>query len=239
MQRCLNVIDMYHGNDIASKTGMSEPDVFKMLAANGVLAIIHKVSQGVNYSDPRYADRRKMVEDAGMLWGGYHFIDSSDAVAQSDHFLNIVNANNAAPCLVACDYENSTHQASLQQCMTFMREVDQGSQPGVQCVLYSGNLIRETLKPHAGGHQASDMQGVEYFFQQHRLWLAEYGPREQIPFPWDQPVIKSGNQVTPLPAPGVFLWQYTETGRMRPLHGFTDGNFFDGTMDELKARWLA
>jgi hypothetical protein len=98
-------------------------------------------------------------------------------------------------------------------------------------VLYSGNLIRETLKPHQGGFQNRDMHGVETFFQMHRLWLAEYGPKPQVPFPWDQPIAKSSNEATPLAAPGVWLWQFKSAA--------LDANFFDGDFETLKARWLS
>ena len=83
------------------------------------------------------------------------------------------------------------------------------------------------------------MAGIEGFFQQHRLWLAEYGPKEQVPYPWNLPIPNSANQSAQLPPPGVWLWQFTETGNVGPLPGKTDGNFFDGTADQLAARWLA
>lgn len=232
--RTINVIDMYHGNKINAGD-------FPALRNAGVYGIIHKCSQGLHFVDPMYTSRRAAAEAAGLLWGAYHFIDATDPVKQAEAFLaasGITDAN-SAPCLLACDYENSPHQASLQQCMQFIAAVDQNSPPDVACVLYSGNLIRETLKPHLGGHQDSSMQGVDAFFQQRRLWLAEYGPKEQVPYPWNLPIAKSSNEAASLAAPGVWLWQFTEKGRVNPLTGNTDGNFFDGTFDDLKARWLA
>jgi lysozyme len=233
MQRMINVIDMYHGNVVKTSD-------FVALRNAGIIAIVHKASQGLHYADPFYADRRKAALDAGLLWGAYHFLDSSDAGAQAKFFLQCVDATgNADPIMLACDYENSDHQPTLQQCMQFMSAVDRATLPGVQCALYSGNLIRETLRPHVGGHQDGDMHGVQLFFQNHRLWLAEYGPKEQIPYPWNLPIVKSSNEATALPPPGVWMWQFTEKGRVNPLTGNTDGNFFDGTIDDLKARWLA
>lgn len=230
----INVIDMYHGNAVRTTD-------FALLRDAGIFAIIHKASQGSHYVDPKYSERRKLAQAAGMLWGGYHFLDSSDPVKQAAFFLEcagIADAN-SEPMLLACDYENSASQPTLQQCMTFMREVDRNSPPGVSCVLYSGNLIRETLRPHVGGHQDSMMQGVEAFFQQHRLWLAEYGPKEQVPYPWNLPIAKSSNEAASMPAPGVWLWQFTERGRVNPLTGNTDGNFFSGDFTQLQERWLS
>lgn len=232
--RQINVIDMYHDNKVL-------PGTFEQLRIAGIFGIIHKASQGLHYIDPLYSERRKAATAAGLLWGAYHFLDSSDAEAQAEAFLAAsgVSDPNSDPVMVACDYENSSNQPSLHQCMTFMAAVDRATPDGVHCVLYSGNLIRETLKPVLGGHQATDMAGAEYFFQQHRLWMAEYGPREVIPYPWNLPIVKSSDQATSLPAPGVWLWQFTEKGNARGLPGLTDGNFYNGTFDQLKANWLA
>jgi GH25 family lysozyme M1 (1,4-beta-N-acetylmuramidase) len=232
--RQINVIDMYHGNVVKTSD-------FVALRGAGVFAVVHKASQGMNYRDPAYAARKAAVLAAGMLWGAYHFMDNSDVEKQVANFLGAsgINDANADPILLACDYEDSSNAPTLQQCYQFMASVDRNSPPGVGCVLYSGNRIRETLKPSAGGHMDPSMIGVETFFQQHRLWLAEYGPKEQVPFPWNTPIVKSSDQATAINAPGVWLWQFTENARVQPLVGNTDGNFFDGTFDDLKARWLA
>lgn len=231
--RTINVIDMYHGN-------VAPQSSFPTLRDAGVFAVIHKASQGLHYRDPAYAERRKQIEGCGMLFGAYHFLNATDAADQADFFIECsgITANNSAPIMLACDYENSPSQPSLQQVMTFMQRVDSVA-PGVQCVLYSGNLIRETLQPHKGGFQHVDMTGAPAFFQQHRLWMAEYGPTERIPYPWNEPIDKPSDQGATMPAPGVWLWQYTEKGRMPGLKGSTDGNFFDGTFEDLQKRWLA
>lgn len=231
--RAINVIDMYHGNAVHGAD-------FAALRASGVFGIIHKASEGLRYADPAYKTRRKQAQDAGLLWGAYHFLHSTDPKAQAAFFLDccgIADAN-SDPILLAVDYENSDTQPALHQLVTFMQEIDR-EMPGVQCVLYSGNLIRETMKPHVGGFQAPEMTGVKQFFQQHRLWLAEYGPHQNIPYPWNEPIVKSSDQATAIPAPGVWLWQFTESGRVNPLVGKTDGNFFDGTFEQLQSRWLA
>lgn len=232
--RQINVIDMYHGNNVANSD-------FVKLRQSGVFAIIHKASQGSHYQDPRYAERKVFAQAAGLLWGAYHFMDSSNVDDQVANFINAcgITAPGSDPFLLACDYEDSANPPTLQQCYQFMAGVDRASPPGVACVLYSGNRIRETLKPGAGGHLDPAMIGVETFFQQHRLWLAEYGPKEQIPWPWNAPIVKSSDEATHIPAPGVFLWQYTETGRVDPIRGNTDGNFFDGDFVALRNRWLA
>lgn len=233
--RAINVIDMSHHNFDPRKP---TPD-FKMLKAAGVYGIIFKATQGIGYIDSQYQKQRQAIRDAGLLHGAYHFMDGSSAKDQAAHFLDTINDLGFEPCLVACDYEDSDHPPALHQMREFVTAVDQ-FMPGVSCALYSGNRIRETARgPSPGGHLSPDMAGIMQFLQDHRLWLAEYGPHLNVPWPWNQPIVKSGNEATPAPAPGVFLWQFTEKGHVNPLTGNTDGNFFDGTFEELQARWLA
>lgn len=234
MRPTINVIDCYHGNAVKNSD-------FVTMKNGGLYGVIHKASQGSHYVDPAYAARKVAAQAAGLLWGAYHFLDASDPNAQATAFLEASGITaNTDQFFLACDFESwPASQATLKQCMTFMAAVDRGSPPGVQCALYSGNVIRETLKPAPAGHNDPDMAGVTQFFQNHRLWLAEYGPTENIPYPWHMPIVKSSDGSNPLPAPDVFLWQFTEKGHLSPLAGFTDGNFFDGTLDQLTQRWLA
>lgn len=229
--RHINVIDMYHGNAVHTSD-------FVALKDAGIFGIIHKVSQGTHYRDPKYQDRRKAALDAGLLWGGYHFQDHSNEDDQAKFFLDCINTADFQPMLISADYENSSQQPTLGQCYRFMKNLD-AFMPGMQSVLYSGNLIRETLKAPVGGHQGADMIGIKEFFQQHRLWLAQYGPVLHVPYPWNEAIPKTSNEELPLAAPGAWLWQFTETGRVNPLVGNTDGNFFDGTFEQLQASWLA
>jgi lysozyme len=46
---------------------------FAAVRRSGILAVIHKVSEGGDWFDPSYATRRHQAESAGLLWGAYHF----------------------------------------------------------------------------------------------------------------------------------------------------------------------
>jgi len=58
------VIDLHHANAVRSFVPARDE--------SGILAVIHKASEG-DWLDPRYDERRRMAEDAGLLWGAYHF----------------------------------------------------------------------------------------------------------------------------------------------------------------------
>src|SRR3569623_1581891 len=40
---------------------------------SGILGIIHKASEGGDWVDQTYAERRPPAEAAGLLWGAYHY----------------------------------------------------------------------------------------------------------------------------------------------------------------------
>jgi lysozyme len=228
MIRTPNVIDIYHGDN--NDHGSID---FTTLAMHGVWGVVHKATQGTRYVDKLFGERISAALAAGMCVGAYHFLDSSNATEQAAAFVETVNSLKLTPhdgFLLAADFEKppSGNHASLQQLYEFMSYVDKHSPPGTLSVCYSSDLIRETLKPTTAGHVADDMRGVMDFFRQHGLWLAEYGPHENTPWPWklaDQPEIKP------------FLWQFSETGHLPAILGKVDCNFFDGTKEQLQGSW--
>lgn len=235
--RTINVVDISHHQ--------ADVDFVEMKAA-GVLGVIHKASQGLRYRDPMYSIRRRNATRAGLLWGAYHFMDASDEIGQALNFYACAELDDpgydliANPMLLACDYEdNRANSASLFQAYGFCQEVSRWF-PGISCKLYAGNRIRETLKPHRGGAQNGAMIGIEDFFRKTDLWLAHYtSGKPNIPWPWNEIDQETGKE------PGLFLWQFTEKGKLPGVYDSmrrpapVDGNYFDGTFDQLRARWGA
>lgn len=230
-----NVLDLSHHNDPHLPN-------FAALKQRGVLAVILKATQGHNYTDPTFADRVRSANDAGMPVGAYHFMNAADAGAQADYFLGVTGRANIDQLMRAADYENNASNLggtpALHQLMDFMGAVDQGA--NVSTVIYSSNLIRETLTPHIGGAQNANMIGAGDFFRKHRLWLAEYGPHENIPWPWNAAIRDKDNAVVS-PAPGAWLWQFQDRTNQFAgiLSGQVDCNFYDGTAEQLAAHWIS
>jgi|SRR5216684_5844252 len=235
-----NLLDLYHGDNRDAQID------FVTLAQVGIWGIIHKASQGLNWKDPKFVQRVGDAHAAGLLCGAYHYLDASDAIKQASNFLeSIARIGDIAKgnFLIAADYEKSAdgNHPALHQLQDFMAYVDKNV-PGTLCVLYSGDLIRETLKPVVGGHVSADMIGVSDFFRQHRLWLAEYGPHENIPWPWSEtvsPVRESINDRAVFENTGAWLWQFNGHGRMPKIIGDTDLNYYSGTKEQLAAEWQA
>jgi lysozyme len=210
------IIDLFHG-DAAGKM----PDM-ATVASQGIWAIVHKASQGMSYRDPMFDTRIIAAQDAGMLTGAYHFLTSDDVVAQANLFLAQVRPFVSGNFALFVDYEKSGATPALHQCWQFMTLVETAV-PQALCGLYSGDLIRETLRRD---DFTDSNQRIVSFFATRRLWLAEYGPHERIPWPWSEhPEFCD-------------MWQYSETGRLKAILGPVDFNVFTGgDRDTLTRVW--
>lgn len=193
------------------------------LAASGLWGIIHKSTQGTNYRDPNYSERRPMAEDAGMLWGAYHFCDSSDVTAQVKFFLSVAKPNEKT--LLVYDFEdhdnrqNSPKNMSVQNLVKTLRLHEQLT--GTKATIYSGNRLKENIKKLS--------QQDRNYVASHQLWLCQYGPKPSLPMGFTR----------------SFLWQYTGDGIGPTPHGVPgiegngiDLNAFNGSREELDAMWI-
>jgi GH25 family lysozyme M1 (1,4-beta-N-acetylmuramidase) len=222
-----NGIDMYHG-DNHDDDGLSDVDLtakFAQIYQSGIFWIMHKVTQGVTIIDPKFQRRRACAKAAGFkFFGGYHFLSVDDPIAQAKFFLE--NCHDDGVMCFAADFEkpskNPNTWPALHQLKTFMQYVDANTNTA-RCKIYGSDLIREVLKPPTGGHIAPNMQDAIDFFHMPDLWLAEYGPHENAPWPWTRE--------------RVWAWQYSDDGHIAPLFGKLDLNFFAGSEHDLSYRW--
>ena len=198
------VIDISHHN--------ANPD-FQQAKAAGILGVIHKATQGLNYKDPMYLTNQQKALDAGLLWGAYHFGDGNDGSAQAEFFVTVVNPG--PDTLLVLDFEPNTQGAtmSLDGARAFVNEVSArvGRFPG----LYSGSLIKQQL----GSNK-------DPILAQCFLWLAQYGNNAVVPANWST----------------WTLWQYTD-GNVGPQPhsvpgiGNCDRDTFNGDLDALNTLW--
>lgn len=201
------VLDLSHHNDV-SKGG------FGAMREFGVRGIIHKATQGLDYVDKTFEDRRADAISAGLLWGAYHFGDDSDSEKQARHFVESCKPENDT--LVALDIEpNGEHSMTIAQGQVFLETVAQ--ELGRAAVVYAGFY---TLDGHMTESQTS-------YFGQHRLWLASYNSAPKTPKAWQAP----------------WLWQFSGDGRnshgirVPGVSLGVDMNTFGGSLDELAQSW--
>ena len=154
------VIDLSHFN--------IHPD-FQMAKSDGILAVIHKATQGTSFSDLACASRREQVFNTGLLWGAYHFGTGAGGVEQADFFLQKVQHSD----LLILDFEINPQGPSMtldqaRDFVTHIRSVT-GRWPG----LYGGDYLKQLL-----GTAQNPVLGNCW------LWLAQYGPAAVVPANW-------------------------------------------------------
>lgn len=148
-------IDLSHWNQV---------DDCAAVAGAGVIGVIHKATEGTDYIDPTYDQRRRDARDNGLMWGAYHFLRPGDMTMQAQWF--VANAQPDPDTLMAADHEDDG--VSLNDLKQFMSEVARliGRPP----VLYSGNVIKQQIG------NARDEEMAQY-----RLWLAQYSATPSWP----------------------------------------------------------
>jgi lysozyme len=199
------IIDVNHENSLQ----------FPKLQEAGIVAIIHKATEGKTFKDPLYKARKKQALELGFLWGAYHFSSGDDPIVQVKNFLSVENAEDPE-ILIALDFEESTSgpDMTLEQAHQFVSEVKKRT--GRFPLVYGGNLIRENVK------------GEDKILKNCPLWYARF---REVPV-----------GIPKKTWPKFTLHQYTdgELGpepRKTPGSSGADRNRFAGTVTQLRAAW--
>jgi lysozyme len=199
------VIDLSHHNTVSNWTTVRNA---------GVVAIIHKATEGRDYRDKEYPVRKQKAKAAGLLWGSYHFSSSANPLLQVENYLSYAQPEDDE--VICLDYEPSSSgvNMSYDQMVEFVELVHQhlGRYP----VIYGGHLLREATK------------GItQSVLQQCPLWYARYANSPfGVPTLWQS----------------WTLWQYTD-GNVGPdpqkVNGIgnCDRDTFNGTEQQLRQAW--
>lgn len=201
----LSVIDLSHHNPTPN---------WQAAADGGLVGILHKSSEGLSYVDDQYWRRRRPAEDAGLLWGAYHFLKPGRAADQMQFFMNQTML--AKGSRVVIDYEDeSCTLADLREAVATLQQIA----PSLQIAVYSGHLIKDQLGDDYDALLASTS-----------LWIAQYTADSTPAWPsktW----------------PVWSLWQYSDGssgGQPRTFPGFQppfDCNVFNGSKTAC-AKWM-
>ncbi len=200
------IIDIYHENSFH----------IEKIRAAGITAIIHKATEGKDFRDDKYHERRTIAKKAGLLWGAYHFSSGENVADQVQNFLSHTKPEDNE--LISLDWEPSSTGADMSatQAREFVTLVKEKT--GRWPVIYGGHHLRESV-----GSAPDAVLG------NCPLWYVRFA-KTPIGIPvaiW----------------PTYTLWQYTDgdEGELEPKK--TDGaegadrNMFKGTATELAARW--
>ena len=170
-----------------------------------------KVTQGTGYLDPTYKARKKLVRDAGMLLGAYHFADVTDPIKEADWFLkNVVELQ--AGEIVILDYETHKLADPATWALAWCKRVEE--KLGFRPMLYT---YHEFLKKCDWTKVSSANYG---------LWAARYGLQQQNPNNLFRPATGSWDFFA--------IWQYCSKGSVPGLIGNIDLNTCDMDMKTLR-----
>lgn len=205
------IVDINHDNHID----------FDQARTAGIVAVIHKATEGADFKDDKYRARRDMALSKGFLWGAYHFSSGRRVSEQVDNFLDNVqwgaDSDRDKGTLLCLDFEPSSSgpDMTLEQAEDFVLLIR--NKTGRYPMIYGGSLLRERLG-------TSENQILRHC----PLWYARYR-NSPVGIPvntWDN----------------YTLWQYTD-GEFGPAPhsvpgmGGTDRNQFAGTKEDLQAAW--
>jgi len=200
------IVDLSHHNTV---------DSFEEARADGIIAVIHKATEGATFVDAKYAERRARAKAAGLLWGAYHFGVKGSVDEQVSHFLG--NANAGDSDLLVLDFEPNPREGTmtLSEAETFVQALRE--ETGRQPALYSGQAF---LRERLGTRLDSPLSDC-------LLWIARYSV--QLPDP-------------PKAFKRFDIWQYTDGSAGLQPHQVTgigrcDRDKFNGDEAELRGVW--
>jgi len=204
---------------------------------SNILGVIHKASEGGDWVDPVYGERRPQAEAAGLLWGAYHFgTHQYSGAEQAAAFLAAVQPGPAT--LMALDFEpNDRHPDNtmdISQAEEFVRTVHQST--GRLPLVYTHPTWANGGTYGHRGLSLGQAISPESILTRCDLWLADYREEPEVPWAWARR--------------GWRLWQYAGDfsaddaaygSASRALAGVDrcDRNLFAGDASALYRFWGA
>jgi len=174
------VIDISHHNTITN---------WQSVVNDGVVAVVHKATEGRDYRDKEYHGRKQKAADVGLLWGSYHFSSSTNPLLQVENYLSYADPQPGE--LICLDYEPSSSgtNMSYDQIVEFVELIHK--ELGRYPVIYGGHLLREATRnvtnsilskcPLWYARYASAPFGVPSLWQDWSLWQYTDGNIGQQP----------------------------------------------------------
>jgi GH25 family lysozyme M1 (1,4-beta-N-acetylmuramidase) len=218
------MFDQYHGDSMSAPNYVGDVALYAMTKSAGQIALVHKLSQGVNFPDNLAIGRISAAIKAGLLVGGYHYLDIGVSVAsQVALFMHqvgmawqiVMSSGGPQAFPLVLDFEPddaSVGSATTLAASQFVEAVQ--SVTGVWPMLYTG---RWDIAPNV---KSTKLPACP-------LWLSEYGDNSVCPPGWSN----------------WAWWQWTDgtTGphaRTLPGVGTVDQSAFAGTAMDALAWWM-
>jgi len=185
----------------------TNPD-WKKVKKSGIEFVLTKATQGVNWIDPTYKNKKQGIREAGLLLGSYHFASAGDPKREADWFVKNVGEIQEGE-LIALDWETPYPDPS-SWCRKFLDRVKERT--GIKPLLYT-NEARVKV------YDWSLVVAGDY-----GLWVAKYGTNT--------------GQMQTSPSSGQWkfwaIWQYTSRGKVDGIIGNVDLDYTTMDINSLK-----
>jgi lysozyme len=174
------IIDLNHDNAVTAN------GFHKAYDESGIRLVIHKVSQGADFTDPLYTTRRDNVRLhlPQLAFGGYHWLTGHSLNKQVSRFFK----NYDGERILMVDWEDTPTRwggtASVALAEDFVGAVNKKT--GLWPILYTGELAK---RPYVNRQIKKDSPLLLC-----PLNIAQYGPKPELPRGWKT----------------FFCWQYTD-----------------------------
>ncbi len=131
------ILDAYHKNPID----------WELLAKHKrVAAIIHKATEGINFSDPRYIERKTKAKSSGYKWGSFHLIARGNTIKQAEHYLSVIGKTSTdelmaldVECTAETRCENKNFKVRIKEMKLFLNYVKRKT--GRYPILYANQSV--------------------------------------------------------------------------------------------------
>lgn len=184
----------------------------------GLDFVIIKATEGQTYRNPDMARTYRDAKADGLKTGLYHYASGGNAVAEAEHFVNVVG-DRVGENILVLDYEGTAVNNGVGWAMDFMDTVY--NLTGVKPVIYMSQSVISrydwTPAVNAG----------------YKLWVAAYyrGYTPIYGFVNDPPIYGSLGEY----ANDTVMYQYTSTGRLSGWGGNLDLDVFYGNASDWDA----
>ncbi len=180
--------------------------------ASGVGFAIARTSDGTGFKDPKFAQNWAGMKSAGLVRGVYQFFrPNQDPVAQANLMIQMINEaggledGDLAPTLDLEVTGGMSTATIIARSKVWLEKVEAAT-GRVPLVYTSPGFFSQFGSPQAFGH--------------YTLWVAHWGPQcPNVPSPW-------GNW---------HFWQYADDGTVPGIQGAVDLDYFNGSLQDLKA----
>ena len=171
------IIDLNHSSTVT--------DFVQARTRSGILAAIHKVSEGATWVDPLYKSRRAQALAAGLLWGGYHFgTRQYTGAQQANAFLAWAQPDPAT--LMALDLEPNErapdNTMTVAQAEEFVATILRAT--GRLPMIYTHPKWANGAPYGRTGITLGQSIGPQSILASCDLWLADYRPTPEVPQAW-------------------------------------------------------